>query len=77
MLQLLGRRRLIELRRAGYNTELSAPLDNIPFSTSTERERIEENVCYPYNFDLLKVRISLLYKINNCANYMLRYSGIN
>ncbi|KAF3454819.1 hypothetical protein FNV43_RR05267 [Rhamnella rubrinervis] len=41
---LLGRRRLIELQRAGYNTELSAPLDNIPFSTSTERERIEENV---------------------------------
>ncbi|XP_030963650.1 uncharacterized protein LOC115984780 [Quercus lobata] len=41
---LLGRRRLIELRRAGYNTELSAPLDNIPFSTSSERERIEENM---------------------------------
>ncbi|XP_058107885.1 uncharacterized protein LOC131251265 isoform X2 [Magnolia sinica] len=41
---LLGRRRLIELRRAGYNIELSAPLDNIPFSTSPERERIEENV---------------------------------
>ncbi|KAJ4719169.1 putative GTP binding protein [Melia azedarach] len=41
---LLGRRRLIDLRRAGYNTELSAPLDNIPFSTSSERERIEENV---------------------------------
>ncbi|CAL5388372.1 unnamed protein product [Camellia sinensis] len=38
----LGRRRLIELRRAGYNTELSAPLDNIPSSTSAERERIEE-----------------------------------
>lgn len=43
--QLLGRRRTIELRRAGYNTELSAPLDNIPFSTSSERERIEETVC--------------------------------
>ncbi|PON41866.1 GTP-binding ribosome biogenesis protein [Parasponia andersonii] len=41
---LLGRRRLIELRRAGYNTELSAPLDNIPFSTSSERERIEETI---------------------------------
>ncbi|XP_052187416.1 uncharacterized protein LOC127798124 isoform X2 [Diospyros lotus] len=41
---LLGRRRLIELRRAGYNTELSAPLDNIPSSTSSERERIEESV---------------------------------
>lgn len=40
----LGRRRLIELRRAGYNTELSAPLDNIAFSTSSERERIEENI---------------------------------
>lgn len=39
---LLGRRREIEFRRAGYNTELSVPLDNIPFSTSTERERIEE-----------------------------------
>uniref|UniRef100_A0A803L158 EngB-type G domain-containing protein n=1 Tax=Chenopodium quinoa TaxID=63459 RepID=A0A803L158_CHEQI len=41
---LLGRRRDIELRRVGYNTELSAPLDNIPFSTSTDRERIEESV---------------------------------
>ncbi|XP_050368675.1 uncharacterized protein LOC126786792 [Argentina anserina] len=41
---LLGRRRLIELSRAGYNTELSAPLDNTPFSTSSERERIEENI---------------------------------
>jgi len=45
IIQLLGRRRLIELRRAGYNIELSSPLDNIPFSTSSERERIEENVC--------------------------------
>lgn len=41
---LLGRRRLIELQKAGYNIKLSAPLDNIPFSTSTERERIEENI---------------------------------
>ncbi|MQM05955.1 hypothetical protein Taro_038775, partial [Colocasia esculenta] len=41
---LLGRRRQIELRNAGYNIKLSAPLDNIPFSTSAERERIEENV---------------------------------
>ncbi|KAK3423881.1 hypothetical protein EUGRSUZ_F00631 [Eucalyptus grandis] len=41
---LLGRRRTIELRRAGYNVDLSAPLDNIPISTSSERERIEENV---------------------------------
>ncbi|KAK9279187.1 hypothetical protein L1049_012865 [Liquidambar formosana] len=41
---LLGRRRLIELRRSGYNIELSAPLDNIPSSTSSERERIEESV---------------------------------
>ncbi|MED6222874.1 hypothetical protein PIB30_068656 [Stylosanthes scabra] len=40
---LLGRRRLIDLKRAGYNIELSAPLDNIPFSSSPERERIEEN----------------------------------
>lgn len=40
----LGRRRSIELKRAGYNTDLSAPLDNIPFSTSSERERIEENI---------------------------------
>ncbi|XP_051152848.1 uncharacterized protein LOC127266601 isoform X2 [Andrographis paniculata] len=38
---LLGRRRDIEFRRAGYNTELSALLDNIPFSTASERERIE------------------------------------
>ncbi|CAO2829707.1 unnamed protein product [Amaranthus hypochondriacus] len=41
---LLGRRRDIELRRAGYNTEFSAPLDNIPFSASSERDRIEESV---------------------------------
>nr|GMD17334.1 putative GTP-binding protein EngB [Ipomoea batatas] len=41
---LLGRRREIMLRRAGYNVELSAPLDNIPMSTSSERERIEEPV---------------------------------
>ncbi|GFZ13413.1 P-loop containing nucleoside triphosphate hydrolases superfamily protein [Actinidia rufa] len=40
----LGRRRLIELHRAGYNTEISAPLDNIPFSTSSERERLEESI---------------------------------
>ncbi|KAL1338399.1 hypothetical protein HN51_033045 [Arachis hypogaea] len=40
---LLGRRRLIDLKRAGYNIDLSAPLDNIPFSSSSERERIEEN----------------------------------
>lgn len=38
---LLGRRRDIEFRRAGYNTELSSPLDNIPFSTIPERERVE------------------------------------
>ncbi|KAL2555713.1 P-loop containing nucleoside triphosphate hydrolase superfamily protein [Forsythia ovata] len=37
----LGLRRDVEFRRAGYNTELSAPLDNISFSTSSERERIE------------------------------------
>ncbi|CAI9107124.1 OLC1v1006414C1 [Oldenlandia corymbosa var. corymbosa] len=41
---LLGRRREIEFRRAGYNIELSAPLDNIPHSSSSERERIEEAV---------------------------------
>ncbi|XVF20411.1 hypothetical protein REPUB_Repub11eG0196300 [Reevesia pubescens] len=41
---LLGRRRTIEIPRAGYNSELSAPLDNIPFSTNSERERIEENM---------------------------------
>ncbi|KAK4370199.1 hypothetical protein RND71_009674 [Anisodus tanguticus] len=41
---LLGRRRDIQIKRAGYNIELSAPLDNIPFSTSLERERIEEPV---------------------------------
>ncbi|XP_073114526.1 uncharacterized protein [Elaeis guineensis] len=41
---LLGRRRLNELQNAGYNIKLSAPLDNIPFSTSKERERIEESV---------------------------------
>ncbi|KAK1428610.1 hypothetical protein QVD17_17449 [Tagetes erecta] len=41
---LLGRRREIEFKRAGYNIELSSPLDNIPFSTSSERERIEESI---------------------------------
>ncbi|XP_071742452.1 uncharacterized protein [Rutidosis leptorrhynchoides] len=41
---LLGRRREIEFRKAGYNIELPSPLDNIPFSTSSERERIEESV---------------------------------
>ncbi|XP_031247652.1 uncharacterized protein LOC116105357 [Pistacia vera] len=41
---LLGRRRLIELRRAGYNIELSVPLDNVPFSASSERERIEDHI---------------------------------
>ncbi|XP_020575331.1 uncharacterized protein LOC110021252 [Phalaenopsis equestris] len=41
---LLGRRRLIELQNAGYNVKLSAPLDNTPFSTATEREKIEDNV---------------------------------
>ncbi|KAL7152195.1 hypothetical protein ABFS83_04G080600 [Erythranthe nasuta] len=38
---LLGRRRDIEFRRAGYNIELPAPLDNIPSSTGPERERVE------------------------------------
>ncbi|KAG6418065.1 hypothetical protein SASPL_120264 [Salvia splendens] len=38
---LLGRRREIDFKRAGYNIELPAPLDNIPFSTTPERERIE------------------------------------
>ncbi|ERN05408.1 hypothetical protein AMTR_s00007p00224640 [Amborella trichopoda] len=41
---LLGRRRLIELRNAGYNIQLPVPLDNIPFSNNPEREKIEENV---------------------------------
>lgn len=36
---------MIDLKRAGYNIDLSAPLDNIPFSSSSEREKIEENVC--------------------------------
>ncbi|KAF8708572.1 hypothetical protein HU200_029944 [Digitaria exilis] len=42
---LLGRRRLNEIKNAGYNVKISAPLDNVPFSTSsTERDRIEESV---------------------------------
>ncbi|KAL5218175.1 hypothetical protein ABZP36_018859 [Zizania latifolia] len=41
---LLGRRRLNEIKNAGYNVKLSVPLDNVPFSTYTERERIEESV---------------------------------
>lgn len=43
-LQLLGRRRLIDIKNAGYNTKLSAPLDNVPFSTRIERDRIEDSV---------------------------------
>lgn len=35
---------MIDLKRAGYNIDLSAPLDNIPFSSSSEREKIEENI---------------------------------
>ncbi|XP_058782082.1 uncharacterized protein LOC131656366 [Vicia villosa] len=41
---LLGRRRMVDIKRAGYNIELPSPLDNIPFSKSSERENIEENV---------------------------------
>ncbi|KAL8125831.1 uncharacterized protein LOC141720590 [Apium graveolens] len=41
---LLGRRREIEIRRAGYNTEIQVPLDNIPSSTDSERARIDEAV---------------------------------
>ncbi|WOG91180.1 hypothetical protein DCAR_0310428 [Daucus carota subsp. sativus] len=41
---LLGRRREIEIRRAGYNTEIPCPLDNIPSSADSERARIEETV---------------------------------
>ncbi|KEH34439.1 putative GTP-binding protein, ribosome biogenesis, YsxC [Medicago truncatula] len=41
---LLGRRRMIDIKRAGYNIELPMPLDNIPFSKSSDRENIEENV---------------------------------
>lgn len=41
---LLGRRREIEFRRAGYNIELPVTLDNIPSSESSERARIEETV---------------------------------
>ncbi|XVF46153.1 hypothetical protein PTKIN_Ptkin03bG0004000 [Pterospermum kingtungense] len=40
----LGHRHLIEIQRAGYNIELSAPLDNIPFFTGSERQHIEENI---------------------------------
>jgi len=36
---------MIEIKRAGYNIELPMPLDNIPFSKSSDRENIEENVC--------------------------------
>lgn len=39
---LLGRRRETEMKKEGYNIDLSYPLDNIPFSTSSVRERIEE-----------------------------------
>uniref|UniRef100_A0A0A9DVA2 Uncharacterized protein n=1 Tax=Arundo donax TaxID=35708 RepID=A0A0A9DVA2_ARUDO len=41
---LLGHRRQIEIKNSGYNVKISAPLDNVPFSTSTERERMEESV---------------------------------
>lgn len=39
--QLLGRRRNLEFKKAGYNIEISAPLDNIPLSTSSGRERVD------------------------------------
>lgn len=85
---MLGRRRLIELRRAGYNIELSAPLDNIPFSTSSERERIEETVClnivqwnsvFNKKIDsiycvLLFLHISLPMMVRT---FLCRYLGIN
>lgn len=35
---------MIDIKRAGYNIDLSAPLDNIPNSSCSERGRIEENV---------------------------------
>ncbi|KAL8129850.1 hypothetical protein V2J09_019005 [Rumex salicifolius] len=41
---LLGKRRSIELQRAGYNIDLSAPLDNIPNSSNSDRERVEETI---------------------------------
>eukprot|EP00252_Welwitschia_mirabilis_P023137 TRINITY_DN6472_c0_g1_i1.p1 TRINITY_DN6472_c0_g1~~TRINITY_DN6472_c0_g1_i1.p1 ORF type:complete len:425 (-),score=60.04 TRINITY_DN6472_c0_g1_i1:369-1643(-) len=41
---VIGRRRLREWRNAGFNTKISAPLDNIPFSESDVRQKIEENV---------------------------------
>lgn len=40
----MGRRREIEIRRAGYNIEIPVPLDNIPSSTDSERARIDEPV---------------------------------
>lgn len=41
---LIGRRRSNELRDAGYNISITAPLDNIPHSKSKQREQIGENV---------------------------------
>lgn len=42
--QLLGRRREIDFRKAGYNIELPSPLDDTPFSTSSDRAKIEDSV---------------------------------
>ena len=62
-LQLLGRRRLNEIKNAGYNVKISAPFDNVPFSTSTERERIEESV-----------RNMLYYQCHKCTFYFCHKS---
>lgn len=66
-IQFLGRRREIEFKRAGYNIELPAPLDNIPFSTLSERERIEvpvRNYALPifyivYHFHVCYLKLNL------------------
>jgi hypothetical protein len=76
-LQLLGRRRLIEIKNAGYNVKISAPLDNVPFSTSTERERIEDSVrnmlynqCHKCTFYFYLE--SLYSHVYNVVDYMLQ-----
>ncbi|KAJ7528053.1 hypothetical protein O6H91_16G081300 [Diphasiastrum complanatum] len=41
---MLGRRRLIEWRKAGYDVKLKAPLDDIPLGKKDERQPITDNI---------------------------------
>ncbi|XP_024517429.1 uncharacterized protein LOC9661183 isoform X2 [Selaginella moellendorffii] len=42
--QLLGKRRLDEWRKAGYNVKLYSPLDNVPFYKGEKKYRIHQSI---------------------------------